>query len=125
MSSEDLFSGTEDEPGNGGKVKTLAIRLEPEVHSQLSLIAELKGSTITGEIRTAIEAHVKATKADPEFAVHAAAVLEDIERQIQQQAAVRRETIANLLGSSESPQTASGGRTRSRKSGKDEEASES
>jgi predicted DNA-binding protein len=84
---------------NRGGVKTLAIRLEPDVHAQLSLIAQLRGSTITEEIRTAIEAHISAVKASPELAGRADAVLEDIERD----AAARREAIATLFGGSASP----------------------
>jgi hypothetical protein len=115
----------EDTPNGGGKVKTLAIRLEMDVHAQLSLIAQLKNSTITDEIRSAIEAHIVATKAAPELAGKADAVLEEIERE----AASRREAIATLFGSSDSeaqqPEAgSSGGRSRSRKSGKDEESSE-
>jgi predicted DNA-binding protein len=83
-------------------VKTLAIRLEPDVHAQLSLIAQLRGSTITDEIRTAIEAHIAAVKASPDLAGRADSVLEDIERE----AAARREAIATLFGATE--QDASG-----------------
>jgi predicted DNA-binding protein len=108
----------EDTPNGGGKVKTLAIRLEMEVHAQLSLIAQLKNSTITDEIRSAIEAHIAATKAAPELAGKADAVLEDIERE----AASRREAIATLFGNSdtESQQPASGSRSRSRKPAQEE-----
>ena len=63
-----------------GGVKTLAIRLEPDVHAQLSLIAQLRGRTITDEIRAALEAHIGAVKASPELAARADSVLEDIER---------------------------------------------
>lgn len=101
----------EDNP-NGGKVKTLAIRLEPELHAQLSLIAQLKSSTITDEIRSAIEAHIEATKAAPELAGKADSVLEEIERE----AASRREAIATLFGSTAETQP-SGSSTRSRKGG--------
>jgi hypothetical protein len=108
----------EDTPNGGGKVKTLAIRLEMDVHAQLSLIAQLKNSTITDEIRSAIEAHIAATKAAPELAGKADAVLEEIERE----AASRREAIATLFGDSdtESQQPASGSRSRSRKPAKEE-----
>ncbi len=111
---------SEEQAPNGGKVKTLAIRLEPDLHAQLSLIAQLKSSTITDEIRTAIEAHIKATKSAPELASKADAALEDIERE----AASRREAIATLFGSTEGQQATSSGRSRGRKSG-NQEASES
>jgi predicted DNA-binding protein len=78
-----------------GSVKTLAIRLEPDLHAQLSLIAQLRRSTITDEIRAAIEAHISAVKASPDLAGQADSVLADIERQ----AAARRDAIATLFGS--------------------------
>lgn len=84
-------------PDNGSKdkgVKTLAIRLEPDLHAQLSLIAQLRASTITDEIRSAIEAHIAAVKASPDLAGRADSVLEDIERE----AAARRDAIATLFG---------------------------
>lgn len=111
---------SEDSAPNGGKVKTLAIRLEPDVHAQLSLIAQLRSSTITDEIRQAIDSHIVATKSAPELANQADAVLEEIERD----AASRREAIATLFGSESSQQTG-GGRTRGRKSGKEEAPPES
>jgi predicted DNA-binding protein len=84
-------------PDNGtakGSVKTLAIRLEPELHAQLSLIAQLRDSTITDEIRQAIEAHIVSVKSAPELAARADGVLEDIERE----AVARRAAIATLFG---------------------------
>jgi predicted DNA-binding protein len=84
-----------DNPQAGqGRHKTLAIRLEPELHAQLSVIAQLRDSTISDEIRTAIEAHIRATKTAPELAARGAAVLEEIERD----AATRRDAIATLFG---------------------------
>lgn len=99
-------------------VKTLAIRLEPDLHAQLSLIAQLRASTITDEIRQAIEAHIASVKANPELASKADGVLEDIERD----AAHRREAIATLFGGD--PATpeppAPGSRSRGRKAGSED-----
>src|SRR5690242_3159249 len=99
--------------GSSGKagVKTLAIRLEPDTHAQLSLIAQLRGSTITDEIRQAIEAHIAAVKASPDLAGRADSVLEDIERE----AAARRDAIATLFGTTadqEAAEPPKGGRGR-------------
>lgn len=80
---------------NGG-IKTLAIRLEPDLHQQLSLIAQLQNSTITDEIRTAIEERITALKARPEIAAKADEVLAAIEAD----AAARRDAIATLFGES-------------------------
>jgi hypothetical protein len=89
-----------DSPGRGS-IKTLAIRLDNDTHAQLSLIAQLRGSTITDEIRTAIEAHIAAVKTAPELAGKADAVLEEIERE----AAARREAIATLFGGPIEPES--------------------
>jgi predicted DNA-binding protein len=82
--------------GSTGKagVKTLAIRLEPETHAQLSLIAQLRGNTITDEIKAALESHIAGIKTMPDLAARAGSVLEDIERE----ALARRTTIATLFG---------------------------
>lgn len=103
-------------PDNGSAkagVKTLAIRLEPELHAQLSLIAQLRSSTITDEIRTAIETHIESVKAAPELAGRADHVLEEIERE----AAARRDAIATLFGtpSTEATDTPTAARGRGRR----------
>jgi predicted DNA-binding protein len=99
-----------DTGSSKGSVKTLAIRLEPDLHQQLSLIAQLGGSTITDEIRTAIKAHLSLMRANPELASKADSALDDIERD----AAARREAIASLFSSSDNAATGSR-RTRGRK----------
>ena len=89
MSELDMTNGP-----SRGSVKTLAIRLEPELHAQLSLIAQLRGSTITDEIRAALEAHLANVKQTSDLADRAESVLADIDRE----AATRRDAIAALFG---------------------------
>jgi|HubBroStandDraft_1064217.scaffolds.fasta_scaffold115523_3 hypothetical protein len=91
------MSATDNSSNGKPGVKTLAIRLEPDVHAQLSFIAQLKDSTITDEFRQAILNHIEACKADPELTAKAGGVLDDIEREAQ----TRREAIASLFGSAE------------------------
>ena len=108
MSDQD----TNTNSGNERKVKTLAIRLDPDLHARLSVIAQLSGSTITDEIRTAIASHVEAKAADKDLAGAAAELLEEIERD----AAARREALAGLLGkTNEEATTAKPARSRGRK----------
>jgi predicted DNA-binding protein len=114
-------NGSTGRPG----VKTLAIRLEPDLHAQLSLIAQLRGHTITDEIKAALEAHIVSAKTMPELSGRAEAVLADIERD----ATARRAAIATLFGTTEpAPATddpaveppapeAGGGRSRGRRGG--------
>ena len=80
-------------------VKTLAIRLEPDLHAELTLIAQLREQTITDEIREAIETHIVRIKSDPAWANKADDVLVEIERQ----AAKQRDAFARLFGTADQP----------------------
>ncbi len=74
-------------------VKTLGIRLQPDVHAQLSFIAGLREGTITDEIQVAIAEHIARAKDDPELGSRAAEARAEIERE----AAARQQAIANLF----------------------------
>jgi hypothetical protein len=93
-------------PDNGttraGSVKTLAIRLEADLHAELTLIAQLREQTVTDEIREALLTHIASVKQNPAWASKADAVLADIERQ----AAARRDAFARLFGSEPTSQPA-------------------
>jgi hypothetical protein len=80
-------------------VKTLAIRLEEDLHAQLSVLAQLRESTITDEIRLALENHLEASKSDTELTNRAQAVLDDIERE----AKGRKDAIATLFSKTAEP----------------------
>lgn len=82
---------TPDELTRG--VKTLGIKLKPDVHAQLSFIAQLRDGTITDEIQFAIAEHVARAKNDPELASKAAEARAEIERE----AAARQQAIATLF----------------------------
>ena len=84
-------------------VKTLGIRLQPDVHAQLSFIAQLREGTITDEIQIAIAEHIARSKDDPELRSRADAARAEIERE----AAARQQAIATLFATaSETPSTA-------------------
>ena len=86
-------------------MKTLAIRLEDELHLQLTVLAQLDGITITDAIRQAIEAYVGRLRDSDELSTKAQAMLDDIERE----ADTRRAAIAALLSSKRSPDEGSTG----------------
>mgnify|MGYP000843930079 CR=1 FL=1 len=94
-------------------MKTMAIRLDDELHAQLSVLAQLSGTSLTDEIRQALEAHLKAKRTSPELSERAKAVSEEIEHEAQ----VRRAASTTLFGSPEQPKDndakASGKRPRS------------
>ena len=75
-------------------VKTLAIRLDGDLHSRLTILAKLTGISITDAIRTAIEKEVEAMAADPETAAKAADFQDAIARQAEEQ----RMAIEALFG---------------------------
>ena len=90
-------------PNRPAGVKTLAIRLEPDLHAELTLIAQLREQTITDEIREAIETHIVRIKSDPTWANKADDVLVEIERQ----AAKQRDAFARLFGTADQPEAPS------------------
>jgi predicted transcriptional regulator len=85
-------------------MKTMAIRLEDELHAQLALVAQLEGTTVTDLIRSAVAGYIEQKRA--ELSGHAEAALAEIERE----AATRRQAITALFGggaaSSTAPETA-------------------
>lgn len=83
-------------------VKTLGIKLKPDVHAQLSFIAQLRDGTITDEIQIAIAEHIARAKDDPELASKAAEARAEIERE----AAARQQAIATLFADGDQTPTA-------------------
>lgn len=75
-------------------MKTLAIRLDDDLHAQLSVLAQLSDTTITELIRTAIEKLVEAEANNPALTGKAQEVLDEIEREAQ----TRRAAIASMFG---------------------------
>lgn len=90
-------------------VKTLGIKLKPDVHAQLSFIAQLRDGTITDEIQIAIAEHIARAKTDPELASKAAEARAEIERE----ATARQQAIATLFadGGDQTPSSARPRRT--------------
>jgi hypothetical protein len=86
MSTPDEFA-----PG----AKTLGVKLQPDVHAQLSFIASLRQGkgTITDEIQLAITEHIARAKADPDLQGRATAARAEIERE----AVARQQAIDSLF----------------------------
>lgn len=74
--------------------KTIAIRLDEELHTQAVAVAQLEGITLTDLIRHSIENYLAAKRDSGELAERAQAVLDDIERDAKN----RRDAISGLLG---------------------------
>ena len=74
-------------------MKTMAIRLDDDLHAQLTVLAQLDETTITDIIRRSIENFVTAKREEPDIAARAEAVLAEID----QEAANRRDAISTLF----------------------------
>jgi predicted DNA-binding protein len=76
------------------RFKTLGVRLEEDLHARLSFIAQLTGSSLTEEIRRAIETRVQSAQDDPELVARAEAVRAEIDREAQ----ARQQAISGFFG---------------------------
>lgn len=81
----------------GTGVKTLGIRFQPALHTQMSVIAQLRSHSFQDEVIAASEAHVAQAKSDPQLLSRIQATLADIDRD----AASRRDALAALFGTTE------------------------
>lgn len=97
------------------RFKTIAVRVGEQLHSQLQFLAQLSGTSISEEIRTAIQGRITAAHDDPELVARAQQVREEIERD----AAARTAAIAGFMGhkatagTAKKPGTARAGRSKS------------
>lgn len=66
-------------------MKTLAIRLDDEIHARVTILARLRGVSVTDAIRAAIEAHVVTLSQDPDVSAKAKSLVDEIERDAKQQ----------------------------------------
>lgn len=74
--------------------KTIAVRVQENLHAQLSFIAQLSGTSISEEIRQAIEGRISAAQDDADLIARAEQAREQIERE----AAARTAAIAGFMG---------------------------
>lgn len=66
-------------------MKTLAIRLDDDVHARLTILAKLAEVSITDAIRQAIESQIQVMSSDPTLLAKADALREEIERDAREQ----------------------------------------
>lgn len=78
-------------------MKTMAIRLEDDTSAQLTVLAQLEGTSVADLIRQAIERLVADKRSQTDLAGRAQAVLADIDRE----ASARKAAIETLFGSAE------------------------
>ena len=77
-------------------MKTLAVRLDDELHARIGMLSKLSGTTVTDTIRTAIEKHLEVLANDPAITAKAQALTAEIDKE----AELQRQALAALVGSS-------------------------
>jgi hypothetical protein len=82
-------------PEQQEQFRTIAVRVQESLHAQLSFIAQLAGTTLSEEIRAAVEHRIATAQDDPQLIARAQAAREQIERE----AAARAAAIAGFMGS--------------------------
>jgi len=87
-------------------MKTLAVRLDDELHARIGMLSKLSGMTVTDTIRTAIERHLDTLANDPAITAKA----EELRAEIEKDAELQRQALSALFGSSttQAPKTTRG-----------------
>lgn len=75
-------------------MKTMAIRLKDDVHAQLTVLAQLDGTTVADLLRQAVEDLIHRKAGEGDLAARAQAALAEIDHD----AAARRAAIQTLFG---------------------------
>ena len=90
---------SEPDTSTSGKngFKTLGIRFRPDLHTQITVIAQLRNRSFQEEVIAACEAHLAQAKSDPALVTRIQAAIADIDRD----AASRRDALAALFSSTE------------------------
>lgn len=84
------------EPTGKNGVKTLGIKLPPQLHAQFALVAQLDGINLSVAVLRAVEFYVAHKRSEPDFNQRATTALAEIE----QEAAARKAAIEGLFGES-------------------------
>jgi hypothetical protein len=79
------------EPKGTEQQRTLAVRVSPDFHAQLTMVAQVDEVSLTDLMMTALEDHMKARREAPDFKAKVQKALEEAEAQMAR-------TRAMLLG---------------------------
>lgn len=91
-------------------MKTVAIKVDDELHAQLMVVAQLEGVTLTEVIRKAVEAYVETLRTGDGLADKAKALLDEIE----QENAAKKQAVQELLSQLETKPSSGAKRSRRR-----------
>jgi len=103
------------EPKTPSDVRTLAVRVSPDFHAQLSMVAQVDEVSLTDLMMTALQSHVAARRDAPDFKEKVQAALAEAEAQMARTKAMLLGTVSAegtaAETSADAPPTGRGKRT--------------
>jgi hypothetical protein len=106
------------EPKNSD-VRTLAVRVSPDFHAQLSMVAQVDEVSLTDLMMTALENHIAARREAPDFKAKVQQALADAEAQMARTRAMLLGTLPEGASAEETVTETSAGRSRRKEEASD------
>jgi hypothetical protein len=100
------------EPKGNEAMRTLAVRVTPDYHAQLSMVAQVDGMSLTDVFMRALDNYMASRREAPEFQAKVQAALEEAEAQMARTKAMLLGTLPEegTAGASDAPATGRGRR---------------
>lgn len=101
----------------GSDVRTLAVRVSPDYHAQLSLVAQVDEISLTDLMMKALDSYMAQRREAPDFKAKAQQALEDAEAQMARTRAMLLGTLPEGTAESADASSTSRGRRKNEASG--------
>ena len=85
----------------GNDVRTLAVRVSPDYHAQLSMVAQVDGVSLTDLMMKALDNHMAARREAPDFKAKVQRALEEAEAQMARTRAMLLGTLPDAASTDE------------------------
>jgi hypothetical protein len=92
----------------GDNVRTLAVRVSPDYHAQLSMVAQVDGISLTDLMMAALDSYMAQRREAPDFQAKAQKALEEAEAQMARTRAMLLGALPDEAVSTSAPGTAPG-----------------
>ncbi len=89
------------EPKGNDALRTLAVRVHPDYHAQLSMVAQVDGISLTDLMMKALDSYMAMRREAPEFQAKVQAALEEAEAQMGRTRAMLLGTVPEEASASE------------------------
>jgi hypothetical protein len=98
------------EPKGNDAMRTLAVRVTPDYHAQLSMVAQVDGISLTDLFMRALDNYMTSRRDAPEFQAKVQAALEEAEAQMARTKAMLLGTLPEAEPGGDPPATGRGRR---------------